>query len=444
MARRKVPALSLAAVLAFAAGPAGAAGPSRDDGDPPPTVDPIDPQIVGGRAAGTCQWPSTVLLENDSVLCTGVLVHPRVVLYAAHCGVDFDIVVFGERFGAGYYVPVLDCRRRSDSERTGPTDFAYCELARPVSSVPIAPILYGCEEEALTPEREVSIVGFGEDENRISGVKRYATTTYGGAEGPMLVVGGDGTGASFGDSGGPAFVQLDDGSWRTFGIVSGGPGPGAPIYYVDTRTVAGWVEERAGHDLTPCHAEDGSWDASYRCGGFATEPTGGGSWDSQCSQGDPLSARSETCGAPLAADEEPPVVGISSPEYGEVFDDDDPTDVTIEVDATDETSGIERVFLFVDGELVDEDEEEPWSFTSSFERGLFGVEAVAEDRGGNTARSEQVVVQIGEDGSGCLGCGAGGGGAGGSLILAVLVALASARRSPRSTSTCRAGSRPRR
>ena len=434
MVRRTVLALSAAAVLAPRV--SGAAGPTRDDGDALPIAGPVqEPQIVGGRAAGACEWPSTVLLENDSTLCTGVLVHPRVVLYAAHCGVDFDIVVFGERYDAGYYVPVLECRRRSNGERTGPDDFAYCELARPVHDVPVAPILYGCEEAALTPEREVTIVGFGEDENRISGLKRYATATYGGVDGTMLVVGGDGTSASFGDSGGPAFVQLDDGSWRTFGIVSGGPGPGAPIYYVDTRTVAAWVEERAGHDLTPCHAEDGSWDASYRCGGFATDPTGGGSWDAQCRQGDPLSGRSETCGDPQAADEEPPVVSIGSPEYGEVFED-DPTDLVVEVDASDETSGVERVFLSIDGELHAEDEEEPWSFTTTLERGLYSVDVAAEDRGGNTARSEQIVVEIGDTGGGCLGCGAGGGGSAG-LLAAVLIGLAI-------RSTCRRGSRPRR
>lgn len=438
MVRRTVLALSAAAVLA-APLVTEATGPTRDDGDALPTAGPIQqPQIVGGRAAGTCEWPSTVLLENDSTLCTGVLVHPRVVLYAAHCGVDFDIVVFGERYDAGYYVQVLECRRRSDGERTGPNDFAYCELARPVHSVPVAPILYGCEEAALTEDREVTIVGFGEDENRISGLKRYAAADYGGEDGSMLLVGGEAASASFGDSGGPAFVQLDDGSWRTFGIVSGGPGPGSPIYYVDTRTVAGWVEERAGHDLTPCHAEDGSWDPSYRCGGFATAPTGGGTWDSQCSQGDPLSGRSETCGEPQAADEDLPVVVIASPEYGEVFEE-DPTDLVIEVDATDETSGIERVFLTVDGELFAEDEEEPWSFTTTLDRGLYGVEVAAEDRGGNTARSEQIVVQIGDDASGCFGCGAGGRDGPAGLLVGLLAGLA-----VRVRSTCRRGSRPRR
>jgi hypothetical protein len=280
----------------------------------------------------------------------------------------------------------------------------------------------------------VTIVGFGRDDSSLSGRKHHAETVYngvedGGLEVGMLSVGGDGTSASFGDSGGPAFLQMDDGSWRSFGIVSGGPETGMPVYYVDMRTTVEWVESTSGHDITPCHAVDGTWEPGFECGGFATDPTAGGTWDRQCSEQDPLSDRSATCGAPHPADPEPPVVAIASPEADAILDD-VPATVTIDVDASDATSQVRRVWLSIDGELREEDVTPPFQFETSFEKGTYTLVAVAEDEGGNSAPSEEQLLYVGEEpDSGCLGCRAGGRGGVGDLLLAALaVALATCRR----------------
>ena len=362
------------------------------------------------------------MLYDGSLLCTGTLVHPRVVLYAAHCGTDFTRVEFGERLGEGYMADVTGCRRAIATDEVSPMDYAYCELARPVDGVPIAPVLYGCEADTLTPGREVVIVGFGQDESGQTGVKRAATTTFSGTDRGMLVVGGDGVSPSFGDSGGPAFVRLDDGTWRAFGVVSGGEGPGRASYYVDMRNAAAWVEQQSGHDLTPCHASTGTWQPGYECGGFAIDPTAGGTWEDQCGGADALSGRSSTCGPPLDADQQPPQVAIRSPEDGAVFDD-VPAEVVVEVDASDDLSGVRRVWLEIDGALQEEDVAEPWSFTGRFQEGSYVLVAVAEDAGGNTTRSDQHALQVGDEG--CLGCRAGGSSRGwaGNLVLAALAAL---------------------
>ena len=378
------------------------------------------PPIVGGAPAALCQWPSAVLLFDEGLLCTGTLVHPRIVLYAAHCGVDFTRVEFGERLGTGYVADVTECRRATTADRVGPMDHAYCELARPVDGVPIAPVLFGCEADILIPGREVTIVGFGENESEQAGVKRAAVTTFDGTDGGMLVIGSDGVSPSYGDSGGPAFVRLDDGTWRAFGIVSGGNGPGMPSYYVDMRNAAAWVESQSGHDLTPCHSATGTWQPGYECGGFAIDPTAGGSWDEQCGGPDAVSGRSSTCGPPLDADREPPRVAIRSPEDGAEIDE-VPAEVSIEVDASDDLSGVRRVWLEIDGQLQEEDLSEPWSFTGRFEEGSYVLVAVAEDGGGNSTRSDEHALQVGE--SGCLGCGAGRGGGGAGLLVAFIALL---------------------
>src|SRR5690349_338820 len=52
-------------------------GSAGDNGE----VRSIAAPVVGGEAAGACDWPSTVMVNS----CTGTLIHRRVVTTAAHC-----------------------------------------------------------------------------------------------------------------------------------------------------------------------------------------------------------------------------------------------------------------------------------------------------------------------------------------------------------------------
>src|SRR5262252_1395385 len=49
---------------------------------PPEDIDSVRAPIVGGTNAPTCAWPTVVLVGGD---CSGTLVHPEVVVTAAHC-----------------------------------------------------------------------------------------------------------------------------------------------------------------------------------------------------------------------------------------------------------------------------------------------------------------------------------------------------------------------
>jgi hypothetical protein len=423
--------------LSLLLSPALAAAAPGGDQPPPDTVE-LDPTIVGGQDATVCQWPTAVALVSQLGLCTGTLVHPRVVLMAAHCGTDFTEAVFGERASASFNVAIERCERNSTADQVGPADYGFCILAEAMTQVPLTPVVYGCEGDLLTAGREVAIAGFGEDENQEFGIKRWAMTSIAGFDGGMIRIGGGGTGPWFGDSGGPAYVQMADGSWRAFGIVSGGPGPGQAAYYVDMRSVVRFVEDRSGIDITPCHGQDGVWQPTPDCGSFATQPTSADSWFDHCGRNDPRSAPSTTCGASFVPDENDPQVRIVAPEDGHIIDE-FPAEVTITVEATDD-SAVRAVRLAVDGEVMQERLVGPWTFSGTFPKGTYELTALAEDVSLNAAQSDEHMLYVGEEPSGCLCRAAGGPGVADGLIgFAVLLLLRRRRQGARGVRLDRAG-----
>ena len=50
---------------------------------PPQGLDDPGPGIFDGMTVPQCGWPTAVSVTSGGGLCTGTLVHPRVVIYAA-------------------------------------------------------------------------------------------------------------------------------------------------------------------------------------------------------------------------------------------------------------------------------------------------------------------------------------------------------------------------
>lgn len=249
-------------------------------------------------------------------LCSGTLVHPRVVVYAAHClkagylrlGEDRNGPLFTLKDG---HFEKSNVNPRWMSPGQVGEDWAYVLLKEPIKDVPLIPIAYGCEIDMLIKAgAPVVMAGYsdneeGKPEDQRDYRQKWAKTKIRDTQAGVINAGGQGVVACKGDSGGPLLAQVPDGSWRMIGIASTRSGancdsPGAFNRYSRVRKeMVAWLEDETGLDLTPCFDLEGKPTPSAACDAFkayAGDPSNPkGSWETHCVDAKTLPAK-DACG----------------------------------------------------------------------------------------------------------------------------------------------------
>ncbi|KIG13134.1 Permease of the drug/metabolite transporter (DMT) superfamily protein [Enhygromyxa salina] len=340
------------------------------------------------------------------------MIHPQLVVYAAHCGAGNKTIRFGEdAFAGGREVAVETCRVYPGyaGDQDQGHDVAYCKLQAPITEFAVTPPLFGCETQLLEVGTEVALAGFGQvlDGDGSSGIKHWGATSLVAVTPTKntTLVGNPNLANTpsicSGDSGGPAFLRLADGGWRTFGIASTVVGPcGGYGTHASLHGAIGWIEQDSGIDVTPCHAADGSWAPGPACAAANSQApgVGSGSWDDWCS-GTPSGPAATTCGPAWDQFDAklPPSVQILAPSSGDTFLEGAVIDVQVAAVKHPDGFAVARVHLEIDEVASVTDDNDPWLFGGvGLAAGSHTLVAIAEDWAGNRVESSPITIGFGD------------------------------------------------
>jgi hypothetical protein len=206
--------------------------------------------LEGGEALVGCAMPEVVRVGG----CSGVLVHSRAVLTAAHCivgrTVPATITVGAVAASRGRAVVVSRCLPYPGYDSTGAyDDIAICLLAESVP-VHIPPLVI--DTSTVTKGDAAILCGFGSrsrEDSDIGGAERCANSTIASRVEGNVFRAGDATHTScYGDSGGPVYVHAGAGGRSLLGIAVGAEYNPCkePGTFVSIAPFVSWIESVAG------------------------------------------------------------------------------------------------------------------------------------------------------------------------------------------------------
>ncbi|CAN2042152.1 Coagulation factor VII [Candidatus Magnetomoraceae bacterium gMMP-15] len=212
----------------------------------------VTPRIVGGRDAEQGEWPWIAeLLDNQSFICGGSLIHPEWIITAAHCvegkttnsldvvlGLHNRVTDEGQRFNLKKIIS-----HPSYDSWTLDSDIALLQLENACYSY--TPITLIRSNQSFAGE-DVTVIGWGKtsEGGQSSDVLQEVTVPLVSNEvcdaayprdpvtENMICAGFSegGKDACNGDSGGPLMI-MDENVWKLLGLVSWGEGCAQPDYY---------------------------------------------------------------------------------------------------------------------------------------------------------------------------------------------------------------------
>lgn len=373
--------------------------------------------ISFGTPAGECALPAIVQLTRGNK-CTGTLIHPRVVLFAAHCK-EPRTVAFGER-GQGPKITQISKisihPKFKQGNSSGPTgaaiDWAVAVLAQPMTGVPIIPLAYAGELEAYQKAGQaINLAGYGSTKTSHYGSLIWTDAKIEQVSNGSMTTIKDKRNACPGDSGGPVLARLQDGSWRTIGIMTN-LGPALDSCGKDSGynrmsqvrpEMLKWLEQETGIDLTLCYNDAGQVDRGPECKNFFAGDlkAPSGKWSNNCADAkvvakpkltptgggdDPGEDEKEDKSAPELKLE---LVDVKDTEKLAVGD-----KVEIEVEIEDD-SEIKSASLHINDKEVKAWKKAPYTYTWEVEKaGSFEIQAKATDEAGNEGESKALKIKV--------------------------------------------------